>query len=317
MKSIFFNKRKIWYGFLFTSLLVSLSCSSESDPSDDDPNVPNDQVGEINGMVTDEDGNLYDNVRILLNEGTTLFRVVNTNENGMYTFTNVPVGGYNVEIELPLSTTASGAVSSQVSVQVNNTATVDFTIRANRVDAALVLGAADFLGEVRNAAGGVPTGSSELLYAVNVFTDPSTSVPILGPDGEHVTLGEWDNAEGSVEIYCSGETTVMEFSFSGLLPEGVYTLWVGPMSGNNILGTGALGDGSGTDNILDVSPLGNAEISVSMEPGSLSVFGTLSSCLLTNQTDIVLILDYHIDGQTHGASPGLDTSDVGHLLFFL
>ena len=142
-------------------------------------------------------------------------------------------------------------------------------------------------------------------------------MPILGPDGEHVTLAEWDNAEGSAEIHCSGDTTVMEFSFSGLLPEGVYTLWVGPMNGNNILGTGALGDGSGSDNILDVSPAGNAEISISMDPGNLSVAGSISSCLLTNQTDIVLILDYHIDGQTHGASPGADNTDVGHLLFFL
>ena len=172
------------------------------------------------------------------------------------------------------------------------------------------------MGEVRNAAGSVPSGASELLFAVNVFTDQAM-VPLLGPDGMQVTLGEWNNAEGIVNIFCDGDTSHLEFTFSGLLPEGVYTLWVGPMDGSTILGTGALGDGSGTDNILDVDSNGDATISLSMEAGSLSVAGSLASCVLTSQVDIVLILDYHIDGKTYGSSPGADQNDVGHLLFVL
>ena len=317
MKSKFFKNRKLWHGLIYAVLCTFLSCSSDSSSGDDDPMMPDNQGGVIDGMVTDEDGNAYDNVRILLMEGTTQTGAVNTNVNGTYSFTNVPAGAYVVEIELPLSSSASGPDSRQVTVVNNNTETADFTIRTNSVQANLVLADGDVLGEVRNAAGGIPTSPSELLYAVNIFTDPSTSTPILGPDGEHVTMDEWDNAEGSVEIHCSGRTTVMDFNFSGLLPEGSYTLWVGPMNGSNILGTGALGNPSGSDNTLNVSAAGNASISINMVPGNLSVFGTISSCLLTNQTDILIILDYHIDGQTHGPSPGPDNTEVGHMIFIL
>ncbi|MGI9546155.1 MAG: carboxypeptidase-like regulatory domain-containing protein [Flavobacteriaceae bacterium] len=295
---------------------INSACTTTNDPADEpDPNTAND-MGEISGIVEDQDGNLYHNVKMTLKEGSATFRVVSTGENGMYTFTNVPVGSYSVDIELPLSTDAVSGDSKSVSVSKSNTTNADFTIETTAIDGTLVLGSGDLLGEVRTATGDVPSSGSDLLYAVNVFTDQAL-VPLIGPDGMQVTLAQWDNAEGTVEIYCEGKTSHMEFTFSGLLPEGAYTLWVAPMNGSNITGTGALGDSSGSDNILDVDATGNASISIAMDSGSLSVFGSLSSCVMTSQTDVVLILDYHIDGLTHGSSPGADKDDVGHLLFFL
>lgn len=303
---------------LSTLIIISstLSCSSSDDPDDDNPGNPNNGQGEVSGIVNDEDGNLYHNVRISLKEGTSTISSAVTNENGLYTFSNVASGTYSAVIQLPLSTSAVGSESKQVSVQNQSQAMADFTIKPRSVSSTLVLGDDDFLGEVRTEDGSVPTSASDSLYAVNVFSN-MVQVPIIGPDGSHVTRGEWDNAEGTLEIFCSAQTTIMEFDFSGLLPEGVYTLWVGPTNGTEILGTGALGDRSGSENILDVDSQGNAQISVTMDPGSLSVFGTISSCLLTNLTDMMLILDYHIDGQTHGASPGPDGTEVGHLYFIL
>ena len=296
-----------------------VSCSGDSDPDDTNNNGNNNQsedVGQVSGMVEDEDGNVYDNVRILLKEGTTTFRIVSTDNLGIYNFANVPVGSYNVEFELPLSTSAVGSDSQSVNVQKNATSNADFTVRPMPIDGTLVLGAGDIVGEVRNAAGNIPTAASEELYAVNVFSNQAL-VPILDPDGLPVTLGKWDNAEGVAEIYCDGETSYFEFEFSGLLPNGAYTLWVAPMNGTQILGTGAMGDPSGSDNALNVNGAGNASIAIVMDSGTLSVSGSIPSCVLTSQVDIVLILDYHIDGMTYGGSPGPDHTDVGHILFLL
>ena len=314
MKRIEIQERIFWI-MIGVIILFCMSCSSESDPVEEPPET-NNAIGEVTGMVLDQDDYMYENVKINLKEGSSTFRSRDTDDSGVYQFTNVPEGNYSVEIELPLSTIAVGSDSKSVSVQANSTSSADFTIRTQPVEGTLVHGAGDLLGEVRNAAGSVPSGPSELLFAVNVFTDQAM-VPLLGPDGMQVTLGEWDNAAGTVDIYCDGDTSHLEFTFTGLLPEGVYTLWVGPMDGNVILGTGALGDGSGTDNVLDVDSNGDATISISMEAGSLSVAGSLASCVLTSQVDIVLILDYHIDGKTYGSSPGADHTDVGHLLFIL
>ena len=310
------KRQLIIFTLLFTLIFALGSCSSSDDSGSDDDFTPTDEVGEISGMVTDQDGNVYERVRVHLKEGTSTFRTVNTDENGNYLFTNVPVGTFNISIDLPLSTDHAGTDPKQVTVQENGNSTVDFGIETNFIEGVLVLGSADFLGEVRNASGNIPTGPTELLFAVNVFSNQEM-VPILGPDGSQITLDQWDNAGGTAEIFCDGETTHLSFTFTGLLPEGAYTLWVGPMENTDILGTGALGDSSGTENVLEVDQNGNAEISITMTPGSLSVFGFISSCLLTNQTDILLILDYHIDGQTHGGSPGADSTEVGHMLFVL
>ena len=307
--------------FLVMVLLMTsfmLSCSSDSS-SGQDPRDPDDSqtedLGELSGMVTDEDGNVYDNVSITLKEGTTTLRVVRTENTGVYTFTNVRVGSYTVEIELPLSSSAVGSDSHSVTIRKNATSNADFVVRPSSIEGDLVLGAGDILGEVRNAMGNVPSSASELLYAVNVFTDQAL-VPILDAEGDHVTLGQWDNAEGVAEIYCDGETSYFELSFSGLLPDGVYTLWVGTMN-TQPMGTGAMGNPNGTENVLDVDGAGNASISVEMDSGSLSVSGSIPSCVLTSQLDVVLILDYHIDGNTYGPSPGPDHTDVGHIIFSL
>ena len=93
-------------------------------------------------------------------------------------------------------------------------------------------------------------------------------------------------------------------------------MWVGTLD-TQPMGTGAMGNNIGTDNVLDVDGAGNSSISVEMDAGSLSVSGSIPSCVLTSQLEVVLILDYHIDGQTYGSSPGPDHADVGHIIFVL
>ena len=295
---------------LFSLLLAGLfSCESGDDPAP----VPRSANG-ISGIVSDNMGNVYGNATLSLTQGGTFIRQETTDNTGAYQFPNLDLGDYEVALTIPKTTASNGANPKSVTIADSNGATVDFTVNTQPLNAAVVLGAADVLGEVRTQSGEIPSSPDDLLYAVNVFSNQDL-VPITAPDGHHIQLSEWDTAQGTVIMTCMGASTVFEFSFTDLIPEGVYTLWIGPVNGTDILGTGAIGLSDGSQNNLEVDENGDGTLSVTMGTGPLSVFGDLDNCALTASTEFNLILDYHIDGNTYGSSPGPDPTEVGHMIF--
>ena len=308
----------IGIGLIILLFIFALGGCSSSDDSPDDPGGPSNGNGDatVSGTVKDVDGNPYERVKIDLKQAVNQVGTTTTDESGRFSFNNVKSGDYSLLMNLPLASDEVSQNPADVSVNGSNTASVDFIIETDEVDGDVTLGVNDALGEVRTEDGSVPSNADDLLYAVNVFTN-FDRVPILAPDGHHIKRSEWDDAQGIMRVYCDGDTSYFEFEFSGLIPNGVYTLWIGPGTSTNILGTGALGSNDGTDNVLDVDDNGNSEISMSMSSGTLSVFGILTSCVLTNGTNITIVLDYHIDNQTYGSFPGPDNQDVAHMLFVL
>src|SRR6266446_7535498 len=71
--------------------------------------------------------------------------------------------------------------------------------------------------------------------AVTMASDPGTKlysnrfcdahVPILAPDRHQVTLGEWLKASGRASAKCINKGTHVVVEMSGLIPNGVYTIW--------------------------------------------------------------------------------------------
>ncbi len=51
---------------------------------------------------------------------------------------------------------------------------------------------------------------------------------LLAPDGYQLTRAEWDAAEGTATITCEEGGTRYDLEFSGLVPDGVYTIWYFP-----------------------------------------------------------------------------------------
>lgn len=110
-----------------------------------------------------------------------------------------------------------------------------------------------------------------------------------------VTLEEWLLATGTATYTVEGDTAILEAEFSGLIPNGTYTLWCSI----NVLEVmipvdepcGAA-DGSEANIIVDEN--GNATYTVEMPalPGS------------TEDALTLLSVAYHSDGRTYGASPG-------------
>lgn len=152
----------------------------------------------------------------------------------------------------------------------------------------------------------ITVGANDYLFN---RTPPHTQV--LAPDGHPVTLGEFHMVSGWAHVKCNNEGTHVVVHLKGLIPNGVYTLWAMRFPDPNTFpppapgpsGVGALGAPDGSENVLKVNSKGTAELSVTMPAGNLSIFGSLPNCWRT-VFKVMVAGAYHLDGQTHGASPG-------------
>jgi len=132
--------------------------------------------------------------------------------------------------------------------------------------------------------------------------------PVLAPDGHQLTLAEFKAAQGIVSAKCIGQGTHSVIHFSGLVPNGTYTVWLfifgngGPPI--NATAVGALGKSNPIQNFFTASATGEGELSVTTPEGPLSAFGNVGACWLDAYPQVHLAVVYHIDGQTHGPGPG-------------
>ena len=133
--------------------------------------------------------------------------------------------------------------------------------------------------------------------------------PLTAPDGHHITLREWQRAKGTALMKCGPKGTHVVLHLSGLIPNGVYTVWVATFQAPgltpdfaNLIGLGALGAPDGSENVVLASPHGTAQLSVFHPPGDFSIFG--STDCLSDEFEVLLWLPLHLDGQTSGPVPG-------------
>ncbi len=130
--------------------------------------------------------------------------------------------------------------------------------------------------------------------------DPAAVGP--HPKGEPMglTLGEWLKHSGTGTFVCNDGVGTIELSFSGLIPNGVYTMWhafialppTDPFSGTLDLPLGAR---DGSENMFTADADGNAVFEHTFAP-----------CLEMSDawTTSMLAIAYHSDGKTYKADPG-------------
>ncbi len=135
----------------------------------------------------------------------------------------------------------------------------------------------------------------------NLF-EGDTTAPI--GDALGLTLGDWLAATGTVSVTCSGDTSTLDATFSGLIASGVYTVWdvrVDAVDPSIVTAFQPLGAADGSEATVVVDGAGNATYHVE-----------LAYCL-TGQSDILeLDLLYHYDGATYGPLPThTESGDLG------
>ena len=122
------------------------------------------------------------------------------------------------------------------------------------------------------------------------------------PKGEPLgmTLGQWLNHRGTGRYMCTDGVGTLKLEFSGLVPNGVYTMWhafmplppTQPFSGTLDLPLGAR---DGSESVFRADADGNAVFDHTVRPG-LQLSG--------NWTKSMLAINYHSDGKTYGGLPG-------------
>jgi hypothetical protein len=134
------------------------------------------------------------------------------------------------------------------------------------------------------------------------------------PRGEAlgVTLGAWLKHQGAGSYTCTDGEGRIDASFSGLVPNGIYTMWhafmalppTTPFAGTLDLPLGAR-DGSTSRFVADAR-------------GEASFIHSFTPCLQMSDvwTTSLLAINYHSDGKTYGADPG-EFGSKSHIPLFL
>lgn len=166
--------------------------------------------------------------------------------------------------------------------------------------------------------------ADEPLWTQDIFSIPSRLgdlTPVLAPDGHQLTPSEWWTARGTAQATCVPRGTRYHFSFRGLVPDGVYTIWHFTDTSAGALASHPPAD---INNVFMTNHDGSAEVSVLGTPGPATLGGVRPACTLTGSSEEFFVVLYHIDGKYCGPLP-CDSpanpdrpehpSEVGHLFF--
>lgn len=172
-----------------------------------------------------------------------------------------------------------------------------------------------FLSPLRDEFGGSiflpPDTPPETLLYIG-----ASGEPLLTPDGDHVSLGEWIDFEGRCSLKCiPGLGTLALFKFDGLVPRGLYSIFLfvrespsAPVGFGRLPSILPIESGSFT-----TTWFGDAHAVAIVPAGPLSFTGSAPQCLLDyGQVNIIFV--YQVDGQLNGPVPGPPSVAVNHAL---
>jgi len=148
-------------------------------------------LGDISGRVTDPSAaGVPAAVVTLTNTATNAVRTADTSGEGLYTFTSVPPGIYNIKVEHPGFRTVS---STNVEVQVQQSVRLDLTLQVGQVSETVEVSASAALLQSENATVGTvvenreiveaPLNGREYLNLVTLAPNVSNLAPAAGQAG--------------------------------------------------------------------------------------------------------------------------------------
>ena len=158
--------------------------------------------------------------------------------------------------------------------------------------------------------GDTPTDPKGLVYESRKMN------PVLSPSGHHLTLEEFDAVTGKLKMTCTPEGTRVDLKLEGLIPFGLYSVWVlvfdepgftpdfaheiaeGVPGGNEGLYSSFVAGADGTGTYSEIVP-----------EGDMSFFGSVTDCLL-DEYEVHIVGAYHMDGKTYGGELGPDGKAV-------
>lgn len=172
---------------------------------------------------------------------------------------------------------------------------------------------------VQDESGQTPVSDNDLVFEVRLNN------PVLDASGDQITWGEFNSVKGKVDVMCNPDGFTVELKLTGLIPNGVYTIWnvtfkdggIDPTAEMmNIRGLGCLGVDDGTENHFIASAEGEGTISAfTPAPASLSMMGDIKACPIADEIEFHIVGAYHMDNKTWGPQLGPDGTAVEQFAF--
>ena len=312
MKTKYHIPSKMRSTLLLVLFSLSLISCSKNDPD------PQNGTGEIKGSVKDESGNPYPATLVSISKESEQLSLA-TESDGEFQANTKSIGTYTLEIKLPLSTQAISLNPATVNVDETNASTVDFVISPQPVKAHLNFGSVQLLEEIVDKDGNTPSAPNDLLFAKNIFDSPLGQLnAINAPDGHQITLSEFQKANGELLVHCNGNSSTIEISLAGMIPNGTSTFWLAYL--NRTRGVGEQIDFANDFVNLTNPPIGASSgtenIAIADADGTISVTLAHASCILTDEVALVIPVLYHINGQTFGGGHVPDAEEMVHMLVY-
>jgi hypothetical protein len=157
-----------------------------------------------------------------------------------------------------------------------------------------------------------------------------TGDPILAPDGHQLTAGEFAAVKGTATAKCLRSGTQVKIHVNGLVPHGIYRVWVLTFDypGFDLTATdpfayatgeGALGPDDRSRNTFRASASGEGQITVIHPPGPMSEFlpgppyvnEPAPACLLTDVFEWHVFCTLQQPGQPYGTDVGVPAAFPG------
>jgi hypothetical protein len=277
-----------------------------------------DLTGKVNGTVKDNLGNPYPNTSVMFSNGTDMVEMV-TDTDGNFSGETKGIGVYSATMVPPLSTESEMALPISVYLRPNQIATVDFNIKPKPVVAHLNFGSVQLLEEIVDKDGNTPIDPNEPLFAANVFDDPiGLLTAIMAPDGHQITLSEFQTAKGNMMVHCNGDSSTVEISLEGMIPNGTYTFWLAYLKKTRSVGEQIdfMNDFVNFTNPPIGPDTGTGNIAVADDNGMIKVTLNHGSCILTDEAALVIPVLYHINGKTFGGGHVPDPEEMAHMLAY-
>ncbi|GAC1480070.1 MAG: hypothetical protein NVS1B4_25080 [Gemmatimonadaceae bacterium] len=130
---------------------------------------------------------------------------------------------------------------------------------------------------------------------------------VTAPDGHQLTFSEFTKPMGKISLECNKAGTEVEVHLKGLVPKGLYTMWLliferpgfDPTFAH-LTGLGAVGPNDGSANSFTAKANGTGELETVIPAGRLSMGPAdgvptkyVTSCLLTSEFEIHIVGGYH------------------------
>ncbi len=303
---------------LIATLFIAMALTScGKDEPKQEPDLPQ-GTGMVNGTVKDEQGNPYPGALVKLSKGFDQLERT-TNAKGFYEKETNDIGTYEATLVPPLSTEVVSANPASANVQADQAITVDFVIRPKTVKAHLNFGKVQLLEEIVDKDGNTPKDPNEPLFAKNIFDAPIGQLnEIKAPDGHQVRLSEFQMAKGNLLVHCNGNSSTLEISLEGMIPNGTYTFWLAYLKKTRKVGESIdfandfvnftnppIGPSNGSGNALVADA--NGKIEATLEH---------TSCILTDEVALVIPVLYHLNGKTFGGGHVPDAEETVQMLVY-